>query len=108
MKFTDTLKELEAKATDGPWIREGFSRITGVTMNGILRSEDAELIAFLRNHAQEIIKLAVAAEMAKLHVEELREGWCRGDIEADSGVRSNRNVYVETKLREALAALNKE
>jgi len=91
MKFTDTLKELEAKAAAS------------------LSIDDMENFnSYLRNHAQDFINLVEAAEMAKLHVEELREGWRRGDIEADSGVRSNRNVYVETKLREALAALNKE
>jgi len=95
MKFTDTLKSLEAKAcaSDG-------------TADFVV---DHFLYAnYLTRHAQEIINLVEAAEMAKLHVEELREGWRRGDIEADSGVRSNRNVYVETKLREALAALNKD
>jgi len=91
MKFTDTLKELEAKATVGPWIREGFSRITGVTMNGILRSEDAELIAYLRNHAQEIINLVEAAEMAD-------HAWKTGAYMADKIIA----------LGKALSALNKE
>ena len=128
MKFTDTLKSLEAKATDGPHVVDHanfelvaidgdvYEYIANFSAGDFSASDltdeeiaaNAKLYCFLRNHAQEIINLVEAAEMAKLHVEELREGWRRGDIEADSGVRSNRNVYVETKLREALAALNKE
>jgi hypothetical protein len=115
MTFLTELRELEAKATEGPW---GVGMRNGANANGVYsytgadyyddqticsvygihmhRDRDevkdcagypnAELIAYLRNHAKEIIALVDAAE----------------------------NILVccckrtETDLSEALAALNKE
>ena len=88
MKFTDTLKSLEA---------EGWPMF--------LSTE------FLRNHAQEIINLVEAAELAHRNADELREAWRTGAVtscDGKSGIWSSNNVEVEVSLREALAALNKE
>jgi len=51
MKFTDTLKELEAKATVGSW------RV----LDSVHPIGDMKLVCFLRNHTQEIINLVEAA-----------------------------------------------
>jgi len=84
------LRELEAKATDGPWElgvyddMGGYDSMTGgitvgpITLDGkdygqksceeiyidsyVNLTADAELIAYLRNHAQDFIKLMEAAE----------------------------------------------
>lgn len=47
------LKELEAKATDGPWCGRLLIEIT---------EADSDLCDYLRNHAQDFIKLIEAAE----------------------------------------------
>lgn len=60
--FADKLAELRERATKGPWSREGHSRLVGVTLNGIQRTEDADFIAFLANHAEAIEKVARALE----------------------------------------------
>jgi hypothetical protein len=68
------------------------------------------LIAYLRNHAKEIINLVEAAEMAHRNADELREAWRTGAVtscDGKSGIWSSNNVEVEVSLREALAALNK-
>jgi len=102
MKFTDTLKELEAKATDGPWgatewqdpqwavigPNSAFEFI--VTTSQENDKQNAELIAFFRNHAKEIINLVVAAE-------NMRD--CKGRYHTEQAT---------TRVFEALAALNKE
>lgn len=97
MKFTDTLKSLEAKATDGPFStyvfnnadklsqieelqklvygtpnatldlhcvtveKNGQTLCSALTGCGEDSKANAELIAFLRNHAKEIINLVEAA-----------------------------------------------
>jgi len=111
MKFTDTLKELEAKATNGKWtvvdcrpegnklfLTDGFSvvcRIQNSVSSKPLENEDeanAELIAFLRNHAKKIINLVEAAE----------------DLEAVVNPESDREKAAWWKLKVTLAALNKD
>lgn len=55
------LSSLLSASTPKPWKRIGVSRIVGVSQNGILRTEDADLICFLRNNAEvlnEIIEIA--------------------------------------------------
>jgi len=104
MKFTDTLKELEAKATDGPWgyvnCNCGHSTCQRKQFhNGMFYQgsgfdpQDAELIAYLRNHAQEIINLVEAAELIQ------------GILDHPT---KSVTILDSAKLREALAALNKE
>jgi len=80
MKFTDTLKSLEAKATVGSW------RV----LDSVHPIGDMELVCFLRNHAQEIINLVEAAE-------NMRD--CKGRYHTEQAT---------TRVFEALAALNKE
>jgi len=82
MKFTDTLKELEAKATDGPHVVDHanfelvaidgdvYEYIANFSAGDFSASDltdeeiaaNAKLYCFLRNHAQEIINLVEAAE----------------------------------------------
>ena len=50
-------------------------------------------------------RLMLAAKEALSHVEELREAWRTGAIrehDGKGGLRSNRNVDVEVKLRKAI------
>jgi hypothetical protein len=76
------LKELEARATEGPWkVRQMRSdcfvegnKVQGQTIAGDYKTEilsdgdydeklhDAELIAYLRNHCKDFIRLMEAAE----------------------------------------------
>lgn len=56
MTFPDQLAALRQRATKTPWSREGHSRLAEVTLNGIQRTEDADFIAFLANHAEAIEK----------------------------------------------------
>jgi len=114
MKFTDTLKELEAKATDGPWkVRkmrgdcfvEG-NKVQGQTIAGDYKTEilsdgdydeklsDAELIAYLRNHAKEIINLVEAAEKVSVNI-----------VDGQSMRVSIEDLIA---LKNTVAALNKE
>lgn len=112
MKFTDTLKELEAKATDGPWdalqlmnygrddqyyledINGSLVFIENRSGIPVAKKEAAELIAYLRNHAKEIINLVEAAEKISANI-------------ADS---SSLRVWFEDliALKNTVAALNKE
>ena len=113
MKFTDTLKELEAKATEGPLVvidcrpdrdlitlTDGasvFCRIENRVALRPLDSEDeanARLIAYLRNHSKEIIALVEAAENAMLVYQ--------------TNAQNYPIAVAMEKMREALAALNKE
>ena len=136
MKFTDTLKELEAKATDGPW---GVGMRNGANANGIYsytgadshddpnicsvygihmhRDRDevkgcdgypnAELIAYLRSHAKEIINLVEAAENLlgattyDGETDEIGRRVCCGEL-------SYKPHEKHCSLNNALAALNKE
>jgi len=116
MTFALKLRELEAKATEGPLsvidlrpkqdrltITDGVSvvcrienRISGKPLN----DEDvanAKLIAHLRNHAKEIIALVDAAE-------ELVK--CPSDQQIED--MSLREIKAWESINEALAALNKE
>lgn len=61
MTFLTELERLKGAATKGPWQRTGVARIEGVTLNGILRQEDADLICHLRNHADALAELVRAA-----------------------------------------------
>jgi hypothetical protein len=50
--FAERLRELDAAATPGPWELFGWA----------IPERDADLIAFLRNHAADIADLVEAAE----------------------------------------------
>ncbi len=96
MNFTDKLSALLAKATEGPWeaghpISKEHYGVTAYDHTYAIPQDinDAELIAYLRNHAQEIINLVEAAEVM-----------C-GQVDGD-------DLEAEAKMVEALAALNKE
>jgi hypothetical protein len=125
MTFLSELRELEAKATDGPW---GVGMRNGANANGVYsytgadyhddqticsvygihmhrnRYEvkgcdgypNAELIAYLRNHSKEIINLVEAAE-------EVHKRW-----EAPNWKDAEPTAHTMNKMRDALAALNKE
>jgi len=105
MNFTDKLSALLAKATEGPWQvledyegkRRGFQcgRDGGIFFHRFMYRgvANAELIAYLRNHAQEIVNLV---DVATATLNEQRREFARGDI-ADLD-----------DLEDALAALNKE
>jgi hypothetical protein len=127
MTFLTKLKELEAKATDGPWFNRYCdddnhqcmtvisSKDYGPTNTGQFKDEpdtvaitfhqlmpsvgdnadcndaNTELIAYLRNHAKEIINLVEAAEV----INNRREDIFQHDAD-----------FIA--LSEVLAALNKE
>jgi len=55
-ELADRLEGLEKVATPGEWERVGFSRIVGVSENGILKRENADFITALRNAAPQIVK----------------------------------------------------
>jgi hypothetical protein len=96
MKFTDTLKSLEAKATDGPVTvnsisaHPSFSYAQHPEYQFQARNGDVQIYAFLRNHAKEIINLVEAAEQVIT----------APDDDAD--------VKAYYKLANAIDALNKE
>jgi len=112
MKFTDTLKELEAKATDGPHVVDHanfelvaidgdvYEYIANFSAGDFSASDltdeeiaaNAKLYCFLRNHAQEIINLVEAAELIQ------------GILDHPT---KSVTILDSAKLREALAALNK-
>lgn len=92
MKFTEELARLSDAATQGEWNRTGHSRIDGVTLNGILRSEDADFICRLANRRREILALVEAAQ----HI--LEDDW-RGIPRATSEARK--------VIADALAALDR-
>jgi hypothetical protein len=113
------LKKLEAKATKGPWkarpeygcrnpedweVAPDIKTEIGVTTE-LLRTwnyeknfnkANAELIAYLRNHAQDFIRLMEAAE-------EAHERW-----ETPNWKDAEYTAHVMNKLRKALAAFKEK
>lgn len=117
--FLDTLRELEAKATEGR-IHAGFSNEIVAQDTGqnykvthICQSKNGEVIAwfkdhrtanlhiFLRNHAKEIINLVEAAEY---YSNEFRIADAAGELQhwPENEVKAAKAIYV------ALAAMEKE
>jgi hypothetical protein len=104
------LKELEAKATEGPcvacrieptsaadgfyepyapYVIGGFPRMVQVDRSFYIHADDMALIAYLRNHCKDFIRLMDAAEVMC--------GWVSGD-----------DLEAEAKMVEALAAFKEE
>lgn len=101
-----TLRELEAKATEGPWATDFSDAITVkggdgarvaivTNLSKFTRRDtneveaNAELIAYLRNHAKDFIRLMEAAEVM-------------------CGQKDGDDLEAEAKMLEALAAFKEQ
>lgn len=96
------MSDLKPTAADESRSSRGYASV-----QEMLDATNAEWAAEFRE-SQLVRDLVDAAIDALSHVEELREAWRTGAIsERDGlgGTRSNRNVEIECKLRDAIAAL---
>jgi hypothetical protein len=122
MTFLTDLERLKGAATDGPWIadnNEGFSqwkiwencspsgygaagkRIADVIGDSAETDANAELIAFLINHADALAELVRAAEIMSRALDTGH----RNNDGTQMGVRNPEKHHVDA-LRNALAKLN--
>jgi hypothetical protein len=69
MSALDRLEELEQVATSGPWrwdggtlVDDGHDEAIGISRASAVQTDDAELIAALRNAAPALLRVARAAE----------------------------------------------
>lgn len=103
----------EVRTTGQAWFRQRMAELRGELE--LVRREQAAGISlsdprccdhgFVDKTPADWEQLTDAARLALAHVEELRDAWQRGcirEIDNLGGTRSNRNVEVETTLRQAL------
>jgi len=112
------LKELVAKATEGPWVESGGNVKTKahfskwgksyleegmVSKLVCVQPHDAELIAYLRNHCSDFIRLMEAAEEAAIA---LNMGLGQQEAKYEQAV--TQAVKSRDMLTEALAAFKEK